>query len=204
MAEHDASRGVLREAVRLLEHHGTARMRRGPGGGLVVQAPTTHAVRRATTLLMQHQHAGPKGLMQARTVLELNCLDMVSDRIDDPEVAGRLRARLESDANSGARSTVSFHRELAELSDSPVLSLFANILLEIHGESCNGDPKDPESSLLEPEASFAAHRDICEALLAGDRELARKMLSSHLDDLSDASLADAERGIEAVEEDLPA
>src|SRR5205823_10135158 len=33
------SRQVLREAVRLLEHHGVAKMRRGPGGGLVVTEP---------------------------------------------------------------------------------------------------------------------------------------------------------------------
>ena len=33
------SRALLREAVRLLEHHHIARMRRGPGGGLFVMAP---------------------------------------------------------------------------------------------------------------------------------------------------------------------
>lgn len=202
MAEHDASRGVLREAVRLLEHHGTARMRRGPGGGLVVQAPTTHAVRRATTLLMEYHQTGPSGLMQARSVLELNCLDLVADRIDDPEISARLRATLGSEADPAPGSTGSFHRVLAELSGSPVLGLFAEIVLEIHGESCHGDPSDPEPSLLELAASHAAHRDIYEALVVGDRELARKMLSSHLDDLADATLATVQHGIEATEEDL--
>ena len=38
------SRALLREAVRLLEHHQIARMRRGPGGGLFVMAPSAHAV----------------------------------------------------------------------------------------------------------------------------------------------------------------
>jgi DNA-binding FadR family transcriptional regulator len=40
MARYEVSRAVLREAVRLVEHHGAARMRRGPSGGLVVQAPS--------------------------------------------------------------------------------------------------------------------------------------------------------------------
>lgn len=205
MAEYDASRGVLREAVRLLEHHGTARMRRGPGGGLVIQAPTTHAVRRATSLLMQYQQAGSSGLMQARTALELNCLDLIADRIDDPEVAARLAGVLEAEADpANDGDTASFHRVLAELSGSPVLALFVNILLEIHGETCHGEPSDPEPSLLEPSARFTAHRDIYEALLAGDRVLARKMLSSHLDDLADATVARAEHDGEATEEDLPA
>src|ERR1700759_4142368 len=42
------SRSVLREAVRLVEHHQVARMRRGPNGGLLVcqpdAAPATHAI----------------------------------------------------------------------------------------------------------------------------------------------------------------
>lgn len=44
MAEHDVSRAVLREAVRLLEHHRVAVMRRGPGGGLFVAEPSVDAV----------------------------------------------------------------------------------------------------------------------------------------------------------------
>ena len=38
------SRALLREAVRLFEHHQIARMRRGPGGGLFVVAPSADAV----------------------------------------------------------------------------------------------------------------------------------------------------------------
>ena len=38
------SRAVLREAVRLVEHTGAARMRRGPGGGLIVSEPNRSAV----------------------------------------------------------------------------------------------------------------------------------------------------------------
>jgi DNA-binding FadR family transcriptional regulator len=34
LAKFRVSRAVLREAVRILEHHRTATMRRGPGGGL--------------------------------------------------------------------------------------------------------------------------------------------------------------------------
>ncbi len=40
----DVGRALLREAVRLLEHHQIAQMRRGPGGGLFVMAPDTAAV----------------------------------------------------------------------------------------------------------------------------------------------------------------
>jgi DNA-binding FadR family transcriptional regulator len=191
MAEHDASRGVLREAVRLLEHHGTARMRRGPGGGLVIQAPTPYAVRRASSLLLQYQQAGLTELMEARAALELSCLDVVAERIKDPEVSAHLIETLESEANPASRDSASFHHELAALSGNPALRLFTQTLLEIHGESVprHRRPCDPEPALLDPDASHRAHQRIYEALVVGDLPLARKQLSAHLDEVTDATSA---------------
>src|ERR1700712_2807366 len=48
------SRAVFREAVRIVEHHGAARMRRGPKGGLIVTAPDLRAVQRPTTLWLDY------------------------------------------------------------------------------------------------------------------------------------------------------
>ena len=42
--KYDVSRAVFREAMRIVDHHGVAEMRRGPGGGLVVAAPDLEAV----------------------------------------------------------------------------------------------------------------------------------------------------------------
>src|SRR5687768_15782586 len=44
LERYGVSRAVLREAVRIVEHSGAARMRRGPGGGLVVSEPNRGAV----------------------------------------------------------------------------------------------------------------------------------------------------------------
>ena len=55
------SRALLREAVRLLEHHQIARMRRGPGGGLFVEAPSTPGGHRGGRDL-----SGPPGHAAAR------------------------------------------------------------------------------------------------------------------------------------------
>ena len=209
MAEHDASRGVLREAVRLLEHHGTARMRRGPGGGLVIQAPTPHAVRRASSLLLRYQQAGPGDLMAARVALELSCLDLAAEEVKDPEVAAHLIDTLEAETDPlTAGTTAGFHHELAEVSGNPALRLFTQTLLEIHGESVprHGGPGDPEASLLDPETSHAAHRAIYQALVAGDLPLAREQLRAHLDDVAEAMAATLRNGEdhEADQEDVPA
>src|SRR5262245_15204814 len=44
MERYGVSRAVFREAVRLVEHHQVATMRRGRSGGLVVRAPDATAV----------------------------------------------------------------------------------------------------------------------------------------------------------------
>src|SRR5436190_21321141 len=59
LAEYGVSRAVLREAVRLLEHDNVARMRRGPGGGLVVTVPDTQAVTRAADRFLRYRGATP-------------------------------------------------------------------------------------------------------------------------------------------------
>ena len=53
------SRAAFREAVRLLEHHGVARMRRGPGGGLIVSTPDSSVVTGAAALFLDYQRVQP-------------------------------------------------------------------------------------------------------------------------------------------------
>src|SRR3546814_20446629 len=50
MERYGVSRAVLREAVRVLEHHQVAKMRRGPGGGLFVSEPGVAATTEAVAL----------------------------------------------------------------------------------------------------------------------------------------------------------
>ena len=62
MERYDVSRAVLREAVRVLEHHQVARMRRGPGGGLFVAEPGVEAVTEAVALQIDRLGIGPEHL----------------------------------------------------------------------------------------------------------------------------------------------
>ena len=64
------SRAVFREAVRLVEHQHVARMRRGPGGGLVVEEPTVGAVISAVVLYLLRVDATLDEVFDTRLVLE--------------------------------------------------------------------------------------------------------------------------------------
>src|SRR5690349_10951425 len=59
------SRSVLREAVRLVEHHQVARMRRGPNGGLFVTAPDTGPATRAMVIYLEYVGTTVADLLQA-------------------------------------------------------------------------------------------------------------------------------------------
>ncbi len=59
-----ASRAVFREALRLLEHHQIATMRRGPGGGLFVAVPSVRGVSEVVAVYLTkpgHLHGRPRG-----------------------------------------------------------------------------------------------------------------------------------------------
>jgi DNA-binding FadR family transcriptional regulator len=189
IADFGVSRGVLREAVRILEHHGTARMRRGPGGGLVVSPPALGGVRRAAALYLRYQLADIATLVEARRVLELNCIDLVARRGRDPMIANRLRRVLdvEVDATKAVGSTRflrGFHRELADLSGNAAIGLFSEILMELQSEFVNearDQPPDQEILTADAEASHRAHVAINQALLAGDIDRAHSRMARHLD-----------------------
>ncbi len=81
------SRAVLREAVRLLEHQHIARMRRGPGGGLVVVAPSASAVIDSAAILLARRAMRLSDLAELRIGVEVAIVGLAADRIDDDGAA---------------------------------------------------------------------------------------------------------------------
>ena len=69
IGKYNVSRAVFREAMRIVDHHGVAEMRRGPGGGLVVVAPDLDAAIRTVSLHLQFQRVEPAQINEARMAL---------------------------------------------------------------------------------------------------------------------------------------
>ena len=82
---------MLREAVRLVEHHQVARMRRGPNGGLLVcepdAAPATHAI----IIYLEYLGTTIGDLLDARLLLEPLAASRAAEQIDEAGI-DRLRA----------------------------------------------------------------------------------------------------------------
>lgn len=186
LARYGVSRAVLREAVRLLEYHAVARMRRGPGGGLVITEPEPGASIETMALYLDYRGVTPEDLRVVRDAIELGTLSQVMTRRADPEVAQRLRsaiARTAEPTAPGRTGADHFHTELAALSGNPVLELFLRILTELwtrHTTHPDKPAPGPDTEAVVEQV----HTRILQALLDGDEGVARHRMRRHLEALT--------------------
>src|SRR4051812_2455480 len=200
------SRAVLREAVRLLEHHQVARMRRGPGGGLFVTAPDAAPATGAVVIYLEYVGTGVDDLMHARALVEPLAAQLAAERISEeaggPGVAAlcqpggrveplaaqlaaeriseegieRLRAGLDA-PDAGPRGRLDVL--LAGLSGNPVLELFVEVLTRLTDryETGHEQPEGAPTGVDELRSRAA----IVDAVVAGEGGRAAALMAEHLD-----------------------
>ncbi|MDX2545044.1 FadR/GntR family transcriptional regulator [Streptomyces sp. WI04-05B] len=187
LARYGISRAVLREAVRLLEYHSVARMRRGPGGGLVVTAPEPQASIDTMALFLEYQGVTADDLRIVRNAIELGIIARVTARHagGDPEVVERLTKAVRWPTEGPAdelRKADLFHSELAALADNPVLSLFLSIITELFRRHASGHDRPLPGDTAAEEVQHV-HQRILDAIVQGDAGVARHRMGRHLDAL---------------------
>jgi DNA-binding FadR family transcriptional regulator len=178
----DVSRAVLREAVRLLEHHDIAFMRRGPGGGLFVSEPGLEAVTDAVALLLDRRGMDAAGLGEVRSGVELAIVDRVIAGLDDAGTA-RLAEALEAERSAPDQQFLEvvghdLHAVLARLTGNPVLELVTLVLIRL-SRFHQLTPAGHRPGAIVEEVT-RAHGRIVEAIVGGDRDLARHRMRRHL------------------------
>jgi DNA-binding FadR family transcriptional regulator len=174
------SRAVFREAVRLVEHHGAARMRRGPNGGLVVTTPDFRSVQRPATLYLDYADVSTTDLITARGALEMSCVALASERLDEEGVI-LLQGAIQREEDIGfddSRDGIGhdLHVVIAQLSGNPVHLLFVQTLASLTFERTRELPYDRH----ELEESHRAHKAIVDALISGDGPIAQQRMRRHL------------------------
>jgi DNA-binding FadR family transcriptional regulator len=180
--QYGVSRAVLREAVRILEHHGVARMRRGPGGGLIVTAPDLLGIQRPATLYLDYADVSPADIRAVRTSLEVTAVEAVT-RTMTPHGARRLKDLLEREGEVGVDGLVAgpspdFHVLIAQLSGNPALLLFIETLVSLTFERTLHKDFDHEQL----RGFHESHGQIMQAMLAGDVDLAKSLMQSHMEE----------------------
>ncbi|WP_395109908.1 FadR/GntR family transcriptional regulator [Actinomadura sp. SCN-SB] len=168
------SRAVFREAMRILEHNGVARMRQGPGGGLVVQAPDPARVVDALVLYLRYLKVRATELFEVRTAVELKAIELAAAHAPHEDTA-ELAAALDHERDPAIRpepALANVHVTLARMSGNRLLSLFTAVLVRLVRF------RPPEGAVRDP--SLVIHEKIADAVLAGDASLARHRMSRHL------------------------
>jgi DNA-binding FadR family transcriptional regulator len=179
------SRALLREAVRLLEHHQIARMRRGPGGGLYVMAPSANAVTETAAIYLARRGMQLADLAELRTGVEVAISDLAAQRIDSEGTEG-LHSALVREENATDAERVEavhdLHAAVAAAAQNRVLHLVALVLIRLS--------RLHQIERLAPKARteiraevLRTHEGIAAAVEKGDREMARHRMRRHLEAL---------------------
>lgn len=180
ITRYGVSRSVLREAIRIVEHHGVAGMRPGPLGGLIVTAPQVDAVERAASLYLDWAQVSTPDLLGIRTTLELACVDIVAAQIDEPTIH-KLRAHVAHEVDGAwdepqIDGLNDLHVMIAGLTGNPAMRLFVQTLVRLTMDHAHTETLGHQVF----EDIHTAHVRIVEALTLGDPALARERMRKHL------------------------
>jgi DNA-binding FadR family transcriptional regulator len=174
---YQVSRSVLREAVRLVEHHRVARMRRGPNGGLLVCEPDAAAATHAIIIYLEYLGITIGDLLDARLLLEPLAAARAAQLIDE---AGIEHLRAVVRAEQDGRTSDEFHAALAEQSKNSVLQLFIDILMRLAVRYAQDSRLKSASDAVEAiEHRHRDHSAIVAAVTAGDAARAMTLSEQH-------------------------
>jgi DNA-binding FadR family transcriptional regulator len=118
LERYGVSRAVFREAVRLLEHLQVARMRQGPGGGLMVLPPTVDSVTDAVSVYLFYVGAELDEVFEARQLLEVLAVELAVERLG-PAHLETMRAIVAAEQGGPTGKPRALHKAIAEASGNP-------------------------------------------------------------------------------------
>lgn len=196
MTKYQASRAVLREAVRILEYQQIALTRRGPGGGLFVTAPDIVALTDVIAIYLRRRGVQPRHLEELRTGLELAVVERVAATLktDEYDGAEAVRNSLRTESEQGLALAFSngedFHSVLGRLTGNRALQLVHRVTMRLGWQFFSQFTLDNPNAyaISKPEVIDSAHRGISEALIAGDNEVALMRMRAHMNATSPTAI----------------
>ncbi|BBY78413.1 GntR family transcriptional regulator [Mycolicibacterium parafortuitum] len=176
LARYGVSRAVLREAIRLVEHQRVARMRRGTGGGLVIDEPDVDAVIGPAVIYLLRVGATLDEIFDTRIVLEELVAEVASQRVGETGIAA-IRETLARESAGTISNFRLLHIQLAELTANPILELFVETFTRVanfHFNDAAALPKEFDREV------GRAHDSIAKAIMTNNAGLARERMRRHL------------------------
>jgi DNA-binding FadR family transcriptional regulator len=169
----EVSRASVREALASLQLQGVVETRHGAGTFVVGLPPSEPP-----------HDASPSAVLEARAQLEPAVARLAAARAQPDEAAEKLLAAMEAEPIDIATWNASdrlFHRQLAAMTQNPVLLAFADHVAALMDEPLWQRLRD--DSIAQPGRTrihVAEHRMIYEAIVAGDAEAAAFYSVQHI------------------------
>lgn len=171
------SRVVVREALRSLEQSGFVEIQTGPNGGSFVSdkiyMPLFHSIHD----LLQDGDLSLQHFYEARKGVELTSIQLAAREAGEGDLTAleRINEQLLGDMEDNERfpyHNMEFHVKISEMSGNPLVKLLAGALLSILILLY----PEPTQSAAFIRTTYERHRDIIEALRAGDQGLCEKLI----------------------------
>ena len=178
------SRNAFREAVRILEHLDSARMREGRGGGLMVTEPRPEPLTHAAAIYLRYRQVDIHDLYSARVSLEVDLVARATQAMDADREA-TLRGVLASETSDAPDElllhTSDLHVAISHAAANEPLALFLHTLISLSDEYSRPKVTRSARDMRRRRAdSHRAHEAIVEAMIAGDADTAVRRMRTHL------------------------
>jgi DNA-binding FadR family transcriptional regulator len=175
------SRAILREAVRILEHHGAVRTKRGPNGGLIVAIPDSDAILRSARMILEYDGVTVEQLLEARAVLEVAAVRSAATR-DDPAADRALAEAIQLEARRGdaADQFLVVHHAVAAATGNRLFGLFIDVMGGLVPSRIRSDHRTSEGLAELSVTVHRAHEKIVAAIVDRDPDLAERRMLRHL------------------------
>ncbi len=181
LVQYRVSRSSLREALRLLEVQGLITIRPGPGAGTVVGNVAPGNLARTLTLYLHMQGTNYDDILGAWTLSEPLLARLAAENPD----RNRVRAAMAPFVTNAAGHEhghweivegLDFHDQVADLANQPVLSLVLRAISFIVTERVLtiGHRAELEEQIVHD------HTLLADAIVAGDGDLAARLMGEHL------------------------
>jgi len=188
MADLGASKGTIREALKVLETQGLVRMRTGPGGGAFI---TDVGDDLAGALLANHfffKQVSIADIYRLRILLEPQLVKDLASHISSAQIA-ELRDRMSTyreppasieEEREQRTAELEFHEALASMSKNPLLGFICGFLARLLKDLavCRRIYDKPNPELRESGLSY--QEQLIAALSAGDASTAHTVMQDHM------------------------
>ena len=181
-----ASRGTLREALRVLAQKGLIETKLGAKGGTFVKESTTDSIAEGLGLLIRQRRISLDDLAEFRKVLESGLLNLVVERIQDVELR-ELRELLREYQKQAKKGAAGWHSLLeVEVRLRKVLiriagnRMYEAVLVPIHNNIFSYGHAYLPGEKAKVNEAYRDWRKIIDALEEKDAQTAIKVMQDHI------------------------